>query len=1176
MGAFRGLRGGLAFEEGRKAVEVTRRPRVPSRSRLLFSLSRPTPVSLSSPPLAPPLLAPALRTPVCQLSPYAAPPRWSSSPSASSSAMSSCSPLRPPRARSLSLAASDLLSASSSPPPSSEPAAPVRLCTKTSTHSSVARRRLPLVSRRFRSRASPQSVSYVFPIDYPFSSSSFVVPPSISPFSSVVAAYYCFPSYSPQRSVRFFHHSSEDRSAAPGIRKLSALSICTSTTPLQSGQRAFRCVYTSAGGGGKEGDPGCASQQHGHRQPPNPPERESRRFSTPSFPSSLSPTSSSCSAVEADRPANCAQADRPGEETRLSSSYPPQHLRRSAPHLPFSWTPPTPSSLGEKTATSRQSSGGREAEREPVPPNFGAGADRRMPRQQEVNRNCPSRPQEGVRASPASLPVASLCRYGLRLPDVSPTSPSSSPGSYVSSAVRSARPEFHASFPLSSLAAAPSEPPASPWAGGGAYSAAGSRDVESRGVSAGTGNRRTAGAPALSTSPWGEPEAEDSRGETNHTLAAFAPPSGLRQPNSDRLATEVPRAPERDPRAHDRRPRLERRRRDAERRQERHWQQEGLEAARPRLRDVKERREKVKTVVGRLLEEAVELVEAFEVCKEGESGDLSERMRKMEKCQSDIFDIHKKIAAHVHAATEEELLELRGHVEALLMRQKLVVHRHLLLPLLEELYRRDMVGGVRTSTLVRYFRDLCDTGHGEGAVPDVLIKRVHASIMDRKREFLESHDLGNALLLFLYNCCLLRLPTGGLYSEWAQRTLQPMSGKPGEAREPVKISPPLVVFISRVLIAERCGVVGVWHAVLDLTLSIDPRTSPFFFAASASVELKPARQPAGSSAWVLEAEGAEGDAAPADGEADDRLSRYCPGDEAQWLANATRTAAGAASMGIRFHPALQIIFDRVVEAAKKVASDAAFRTLFVCQAERHSCRLLQYIWSLCFYNLHLHEDFPQVLHAACRHGRLDYAAQYLLNFSSPAFVPFQVAEAIMFGQRENGALVRSCLSATSTEILEDILTCVRPSCPAWASNFLSPHPHFRGEFERFLSLNEIRFSFLNRRGVSCLHLVDLKGDGAAPSPPPPSSAAPKTSATASSASRVCVVLIDLARQPRDLTPAIQPGLLGGHMMQNRLLRRLGWRVEVVCQSEWDALDVEGKHTLVKQIRVRSTKKSNAC
>ncbi|RQX73356.1 hypothetical protein TGCAST_202080 [Toxoplasma gondii CAST] len=626
-----------------------------------------------------------------------------------------------------------------------------------------------------------------------------------------------------------------------------------------------------------------------------------------------------------------------------------------------------------------------------------------------------------------------------------------------------------------------------------------------------------------------------------------------------------------------------------------------------RRQGVSSRAKEARTVVGKLMEDAVDLVEAFEAFRDDTKTDLGERRGKLHAYQTDIFKIHLQIAQHVHEATEDELLELRGHVEALLMRQKLVVDRRLLLPLLEELYKREMVDSIRMSTLVRYFRDLCDTNQGDSPAADGLIKRVHASIMGRQQEFLDNRDLGNALLLFLYNSCLLRLPTGALYPEWARRSVAAEAER-GGSHAPLKISPPLVVFVSRILIAERCGAPGVWHAVLNLTLSIDPRTSPFFFAASPLItesESSPAERKSaflsGGEQTLLQAtDAAQGDFRGGQEEANDAVCRYTPGDEAQWLANATRTAAGAAAMGIPFHPALEIIFDRVAETVKDERT-AAFQTLFACQAERHSCRLLQYIWSLCFYNFHLHAHFPAILHAACKHGRLEHAAQYLLNFSSPAFVPFQMAEAVMFAVRETGERVQRDLSVLCKEHLDDILTCVRPSCAAWASNFLSPHPSFRADFERHLTLNSVRFAFINRRGVSCLHLLDLKGDvwgatkqqsqsslasdetpeslssPASSSPSscssPSSSSSSSPSSSASSVSRsagapVCVVLIDLARQPRDVTRELLPGLLGGHRLHNRLLRRLGWDVRVVCQSDWDALNTSGKAALIQKILER--------
>nr|PUA89536.1 hypothetical protein TGBR9_202080 [Toxoplasma gondii TgCATBr9] len=302
-----------------------------------------------------------------------------------------------------------------------------------------------------------------------------------------------------------------------------------------------------------------------------------------------------------------------------------------------------------------------------------------------------------------------------------------------------------------------------------------------------------------------------------------------------------------------------------------------------RRQGVSSRAKKARTVVGKLMEDAVDLVEAFEAFRDDTKTDLGERRGKLHAYQTDIFKIHLQIAQHVHEATEDE----------------------------------EMVDSIRMSTLVRYFRDLCDTNQGDSPAADGLIKRVHASIMGRQQEFLDNRDLGNALLLFLYNSCLLRLPTGALYPEWARRSVAAEAER-GGSHAPLKISPPLVVFVSRILIAERCGAPGVWHAVLNLTLSIDPRTSPFFFAASPLItesesspaERKSAFLSGGEQTFLQATDAAQGDFRGGQEEANDAVCRYTPGDEAQWLANATRTAAGAAAMGIPFHPALEIFIFR--------------------------------------------------------------------------------------------------------------------------------------------------------------------------------------------------------------------------------------------------------------------------
>ncbi|PHJ22654.1 hypothetical protein CSUI_003489, partial [Cystoisospora suis] len=304
-------------------------------------------------------------------------------------------------------------------------------------------------------------------------------------------------------------------------------------------------------------------------------------------------------------------------------------------------------------------------------------------------------------------------------------------------------------------------------------------------------------------------------------------------------------------------------------------------------------RETSKGVLRHLLEQAVSLLETFEASR---IDDTEKPMRGIEAIQAEIFRVHEQMAGHLASASSAELADIRGHVEALLLRQKLLEHRLLLLRLVEELYTRDMIPSVRTSMLVRYFRDLCDTNQASVPVPPALVKRVYSSILERKEELLGNQGLANSLVLFLYNCSLLRLPTGDLFSIWAKGLLKHSATAATSNR--LRVSPPLVVFLSRILVAERCGVPQVWHAVLDLTLSVDPRTSPFFAAVSHSVDLAAGdgrpnpRQPPQSRNCIQKNECA--------------TPTSCS-EETRWVSNAMRSISGAASVGIPAHTAVDIV-----------------------------------------------------------------------------------------------------------------------------------------------------------------------------------------------------------------------------------------------------------------------------
>lgn len=63
------------------------------------------------------------------------------------------------------------------------------------------------------------------------------------------------------------------------------------------------------------------------------------------------------------------------------------------------------------------------------------------------------------------------------------------------------------------------------------------------------------------------------------------------------------------------------------------------------------------------------------------------------------------------------------------------------------------------------------------------------------------------------------------------------------------------------------------------------------------------------------------------------------------------------------------------------------------------------------------------------------------------------------------------------------------------------------------------------------------------------------------------MLVDIARQPRGLDREPLGSLMGGHMMHNRLLKRLGWRVHVVCQAEWSKLEACDKEAFVSRLLV---------
>eukprot|EP00070_Physeter_catodon_P038779 XP_028345673.1 uncharacterized protein LOC114486285 [Physeter catodon] len=87
-------------------------------------------------------------------------------------------------------------------------------------------------------------------------------------------------------------------------------------------------------------------------------------------------------------------------------------------------------------------------------------------------------------------------------------------------------------------------------------------------------------------------------------------------------------------------------------------------------------------------------------------------------------------------------------------------------------------------------------------------------------------------------------------------------------------------------------------------------------------------------------------------------------EEARWLGNAMRTISGAADFCIPRHPAVDVVFERLADVAAAPHSDA-HRLLFHCRAQRHSTRLLHFLWSLCVYNFHLHPKFLPILETCC-------------------------------------------------------------------------------------------------------------------------------------------------------------------------------------------------------------------
>lgn len=69
------------------------------------------------------------------------------------------------------------------------------------------------------------------------------------------------------------------------------------------------------------------------------------------------------------------------------------------------------------------------------------------------------------------------------------------------------------------------------------------------------------------------------------------------------------------------------------------------------------------------------------------------------------------------------------------------------------------------------------------------------------------------------------------------------------------------------------------------------------------------------------------------------------------------------------------------------------------------------------------------------------------------------------------------------------------------------------------------------------------------------------------ARREGIVLVDTARQPRGLNREPLGSLMGGHMMHNRLLKKLGWKLQVVCQAEWNKMETYEKEVFVEKLLV---------
>lgn len=97
----------------------------------------------------------------------------------------------------------------------------------------------------------------------------------------------------------------------------------------------------------------------------------------------------------------------------------------------------------------------------------------------------------------------------------------------------------------------------------------------------------------------------------------------------------------------------------------------------------------------------------------------------------------------------------------------------------------------------------------------------------------------------------------------------------------------------------------VWHAVLDLTLAVDPRTSPFFAAVSRSVDLT---EPDGRVSCLATSEDLRHARQSAGGSHKDETSTApSESEDTRWLSNAMRSVSGAASAGIPAHTAVDIV-----------------------------------------------------------------------------------------------------------------------------------------------------------------------------------------------------------------------------------------------------------------------------